>query len=273
MADSSPPQDSEPESKPSEPPPASDPDPKPSDEDAPSDEADEEAPSSDSERVPPSRVSMIELELEPDPSLPGKPPSRPPPPPLKKPSSAPDDARPLPKPGFKSAVPEAPPKGSILPPRKFPPDDVGDIMTRKLIALTEKDTVENIESGMQRFRFRHLPVVTEENKLIGLVTHRDLLRAEAEAARKSPDGNGTLAKSTPVGKVMNRDILTTSPDMDLTTAGKAMLQKKIGCLPVILEDQTLVGIVTEADFIKLVIQLLDQGKKKEAAEEPDAADD
>jgi CBS domain-containing protein len=191
-------------------------------------------------------------------------PTKPPPPPAKRGSSPPkDDGRPLPEPAFKSMVPKPAVRQSLVPARKFPPETVGDVMTRQLIALTEQDTVENIHSGMQRFRFRHLPVVTQENKLIGLVTERDMIRAEAEAAADSGDDKSGLAKDTPVSDIMNRDILTTRPDTDLATAGKAMLQKKIGCLPIIIEDETLVGIVTASDFVKIVVQLLDKTKNED----------
>jgi CBS domain-containing protein len=270
MADSSPPKSSDPGDKTSEPPPSSEPEPKPSDEEAAeSSEGEDSDPDvsvdSGPNGIPSGRISLVELEIEPDPSVSGKAmPSKPPPAPTKRsPSEAKEDGRKLPEPAFKSQVPKPRPaiKQSMVPPRKFPPETVGDVMTRKLIALTEADTVENIETGMQRFRFRHLPVVTKENRLIGLVTHRDMMRAEAAAAA---DGEEGLPKDTPVGDVMNRDILTTRPGTDLVTAGKAMLQKKIGCLPIILEDETLVGIITEADFVKIVVQMLAamQGESK-----------
>lgn len=274
MADSSPPKSSDPEATPSEPPRDSEPEATESDEEKaaaePAPDASEEEPSSsrsDSGPVPSGRISLVELELDPEPSAAGKAmPSKPPPAPTKRASSAPrDDGRKLPEPAFRSQVPKPVPavKQSMVPPRKFPPETVGDVMTRKLIALTEADTVENIETGMQRFRFRHLPVVSKGNRLIGLVTHRDMMQAEAEAAAESEDGRGGLPKDTPVTEVMNRDILTTRPGTDLATAGKAMLQKKIGCLPIILDDETLVGIITEADFVKIVVQLLDKPKDED----------
>jgi len=280
MADSSPPKSSDPEATASEPPPDSSPEitsseqgeeePAPSSkgsdegEDGPppaSNGGDRGEPSSgeSSSGIPSGRLSLIELEPEPV-SAPGKSmPTKPPPPPAKRGSSPPnDDGRPLPEPAFKSLVPKPAVGQSLVPARKFPPETVGDVMTRKLIALTEQDTVENIQTGMQRFRFRHLPVVTKENKLIGLVTERDMIRAEAEAAAESDDSGDGLSKDTPVSEIMIRDILTTRPDTDLATAGKAILQKKIGCLPIILEDETLVGIVTASDFVKIVVQLLDK---------------
>lgn len=245
MADSTPPQSSDPEATASAPPSSGD-------------EADRST-----NGVPSARLSLIELDLEFDAeeSVPGKKAPTHPPPPAKRGSSPPkEDGRKLPEPAFRSQVPKPVPaiKQSMVPPRKFPPETVGDVMTRKLIALTDTDTIENIGTGMQRFRFRHLPVVTEGNRLIGLVTHRDMMRAQAEAGAKTEDGKGGLPQDTPVTAVMNRDILTTRPGTDLVTAGKAMLQQKIGCLPIILDDETLVGMITEADFVKLVVQLLEK---------------
>jgi len=187
-------------------------------------------------------------------------------------SPQPGSVRPLPEPASKHATaptakaspssPPAAPKASASapPPRKFPPELVADLMTRQLIALEEHEPVANVEAGMQRFRFRHLPVVTKDNKLLGIITRQDLLRAFA--GTHSPDGSGTeevVTKDTEAGAIMTRGVLTTRPNTPIVSAGKALLQKKLGCLPVVEDDDTLVGIITESDFVRLAVELLERG--------------
>lgn len=133
---------------------------------------------------------------------------------------------------------------------------VRDVMTRQVITLFPEDNLDKIEEGMHRFRFRHLPVV-DDGRLVGLVTHRDLLRVAASvlepgAAEKTRRINDTLF----VQDVMQKDVVTAREDMSLLDAGRLMWDQKLGCLPVTSDDRKLVGIVTEADFMKLALALL-----------------
>ena len=198
-------------------------------------------------------------EVEPEPMR-TAPPSKPPP---QRGSSRPpaDGAgiRPLPLPTHKHAADRSPAPAPVAPARQLPPEVVGDIMTRTMVAALETDTLESIQLGMKRFRFRHVPVVDGSNHLVGLITQTDLLRGPPGAPEP---GEGEPAprweKGITVGAMMRRDVLTTRPSTPLGQAAKALLQKRIGCLPVIEEDNTLVGIITKADFLKLSIELLDK---------------
>jgi CBS domain-containing protein len=138
------------------------------------------------------------------------------------------------------------------------PNLVRDIMTREVITLYPEDNLDKVEAGMKRFRFRHLPVV-DDGKLVGLVTHRDLLRVAASVlepggAQKTKTINDTLF----VQDMMQRDVVSAREDMPLLDAGRLMWDQKLGCLPVTKDDGSLVGIVTEADFLKLALELLDR---------------
>jgi CBS-domain-containing membrane protein len=137
------------------------------------------------------------------------------------------------------------------------PKLVRDIMTKKVVTLFEEDNLIGVEAGMQRYKFRHLPVV-DDGKLVGLLTHRDLLAVaastlEPQAARKTEH----LQQSVFVRDIMRRDLVTVREDLPLIEAGKLLWNNKLGCLPVTAEDGTLLGIVTEADFVQLAVRLLE----------------
>ncbi|MBI4954758.1 MAG: CBS domain-containing protein [Myxococcales bacterium] len=193
------------------------------------------------------RLSDPGVELDPD--APKRPAGPPGPPPPRKASSPPAKA---------SSAIEAAFVQANLPQRRWPPETVADIMTRQLIALGENEPLGELDSAMKRFRFRHLPVVGQAGKLVGLITRSDLLRAAVGAM---PDGT-TLAErpspTTSAGVIMRRDVLTARLHTPITSAGRVMAHQKIGCLPVILDDNTLVGIVTETDFVTLALELLER---------------
>lgn len=133
---------------------------------------------------------------------------------------------------------------------------VADIMSRDLVTLTEEDTLADARACMNRGRMRHLPVV-RDGKLVGLVTHRDLLAASLSVfAEVSAREERTLFATISVRELMH-DAVTVSPKMPVREAGRMMLEHKFGCLPVVDAEGVLVGIVTEADFLHLAVRMLE----------------
>jgi CBS domain-containing protein len=136
------------------------------------------------------------------------------------------------------------------------PRTVADAMTRKIVTVTEKDALEKLEEGMERLRFRHLPVVDEAGKLVGLLTHSDIRHAWSSFLSDREADRNALIAQVPVGRIMQRAVVTVHPDKSLVDAGRLMWEAKIGCLPVVDEAGALVGIITAADFIRITLQLL-----------------
>ena len=135
------------------------------------------------------------------------------------------------------------------------PRTVGEVMTKKVITIGPNDTIEQIEKGMERFRFRHLPVI-DAGKLVGLVSHRDLLHALSSFLSEAEEQRNAVIRKQPAKLIMQTELITTGPHEDLLDAAKLMWEAKLGCLPVIDENDALVGIVTEADFMRTMIHLL-----------------
>lgn len=173
--------------------------------------------------------------------------------------AGPGDPPPVPQTRQRPRDSEPPPVSVTghLPARSWPPKTVADLMTRKLITLQENEPIGELEAWMERFRFHHLPVVDAANRLVGLITHTDLLHA---ALGIGPGGK-PIAKAgpdTPASAIMRRGVVTGHPDAPLTTACRVMLHEKLGCLPIILDDATLVGIVTGTDFARLSLEILER---------------
>ena len=134
---------------------------------------------------------------------------------------------------------------------------VHDIMTREVFTLRESDTLKTARSMMSLARIRHIPIVNDRMEFQGLVTHRDILGATisrfADVDRKTQD---EIDSGIPIAEIMRTDVTDVSPDLPLRDAAELLLAHKYGCLPVI-ENRILVGILTEADFLKLTIRLMD----------------
>jgi CBS domain-containing membrane protein len=135
---------------------------------------------------------------------------------------------------------------------------VEDIMTQRVIFVHEEDSMETIRDGMEAYGLRHIPVV-EGGKVVGLLSHRDLLRLSDHQFRTSSLSQAIDDKrmnETFVADVMTRDVRTAPPDMPLADAAEILLKHKFGCLPVTNADGTLIGIVTEHDFLKAMVEML-----------------
>jgi CBS domain-containing membrane protein len=129
---------------------------------------------------------------------------------------------------------------------------VRDVMTTDLFCVGRQATMFDAKQIMNWKRVRHVPVVDDERKLLGLVTHRDLLAASASSLGSSLElDNANYLKAVPVELNMHHELLTVEPDTGLWAAALTLRDYKFGCLPVV-EDDRLVGILTESDFVFLV---------------------
>jgi len=134
---------------------------------------------------------------------------------------------------------------------------VRDLMTEDVRALPPNATVAELLELMDRLRIRHVPVV-EDGEIVGLVSHRDVVRGALGGLDQLPmSQRQQLLEQITIAEVMVEDPETIAPDADLRQAAELMLENKFGCLPV-AEGSGLVGILTEADFVRHVLDLLDQ---------------
>jgi acetoin utilization protein AcuB len=128
---------------------------------------------------------------------------------------------------------------------------VDQVMTREVVTVTEDAPVGRAWKLLQEGRFRHLPVVAGD-ELVGMVSDRDLQLAIARV-------DGETAAAGTVGAIMWRGVATTTPETPVEEASRLMLEYKIGALPV-MEDERLVGIVTESDLFRMLTGMLGTGE-------------
>lgn len=133
---------------------------------------------------------------------------------------------------------------------------IEQFMTTDLFTVNENELVELVACLMDWQHIRHILVEDDQQRLVGLVSHRNVLRFLAKAG-PSRQGSGI-----PVSEIMVRDPISTDPHAPTMDAVRLMRRHKIGALPVV-RDGRLVGIVTERDFIRLAAELLEEGEDEE----------
>jgi CBS domain-containing membrane protein len=128
---------------------------------------------------------------------------------------------------------------------------VRDVMSTEVVTIGRNDKLAIADDVMKQERIRHMPVLNADDDVCGIITQRDLFRGALIRAL----GFGTRAEemmlnNVVVKEVMSKEVQTISPDTPIRDAAKLMIERKIGCLPVV-EGDKLIGILTEGDFVKL----------------------
>ncbi|MDQ3368090.1 MAG: CBS domain-containing protein [Myxococcota bacterium] len=140
---------------------------------------------------------------------------------------------------------------------------VENYMTTDLFTVQADDPIEMVANLMIWERIRHVPIEDEDHRLIGIVTHRAVLRFVLS-------GGSTLR--TPIADIMKRDVTTVGPDTPTIEALRLMRKLRVGCLPVVQDDR-LIGIITEEDFMEIASKMLEHqlGTNEVLAESPEEA--
>jgi acetoin utilization protein AcuB len=133
---------------------------------------------------------------------------------------------------------------------------VKDRMTPNPITGHPEMSVMDAQEIMKTRGFRHLPVVDETGKLVGLVTRSSLAAAlPSDTSSLSRFEISYILAKIKVSSVMLEDIFTTTPDTPIEIAARIMADERIGCLPV-MEGEKLVGIITDRDLFFTMVALL-----------------
>ena len=150
---------------------------------------------------------------------------------------------------------------------------VEEIMTTELVTLRTSDSIETARNLMAEHNIRHIPIIDDDNVLIGLVTHRDVLAASRSKLDPVQDAQRVeFEATTPLKHIMTTEVEVVSEKMNLREAALRLQAHKYGCLPVVSQGK-LKGIITDSDFVAVAINLLEQLELVEPLEETFPEDD
>jgi predicted transcriptional regulator/gamma-glutamyl:cysteine ligase YbdK (ATP-grasp superfamily) len=128
---------------------------------------------------------------------------------------------------------------------------VGQFMSTDLFTMRPGDLADLAANVMDWRHIRHVPVEDDEGRLVGLVSHRSLMRL---LARRIPGGN---SEAISISSIMKCNPLTVTPQTPTLEAINLMRENRVGCLPVVEADR-LVGIVTAYDFLAASASLFEK---------------
>lgn len=144
---------------------------------------------------------------------------------------------------------------------------VSEIMTAQPYTLGPDDSLAKARELMAQHHIRHIPVVSGDGCLVGVVTQRDVLAAADSSILPDQPAHAAEERYVALSSVMTSPVQTVDENASLRGTAMHMQKNKLGCLPVIRDDR-LVGIITDSDFVSVAINLMEQLE----ATEPDLDD-
>ncbi|WP_273048030.1 CBS domain-containing protein [Pseudoalteromonas sp.] len=134
---------------------------------------------------------------------------------------------------------------------------VSDLMTSDPLAVSADHTLHDAHNLMKEKNIRHIPVINGNGELVGMLTQKimiakvmGILTTYGENALKRKE------KQTKVEDIMVTDFVSVTPTQPLRDVVTFFVENRHGCMPVIDEQNKLVGILTSSDFVRLAAALL-----------------
>jgi len=138
--------------------------------------------------------------------------------------------------------------------------DIREVMTpsRDLVTLPPEATVAEAGNLMSERDIRHIPVIDDAGRLVGIVSHRDILAATGPKTGRPQQ----RASQRTLADIMSSPVMTVDPRVDVRRAALRLRSLRVGCLAV-MQDDRLEGLVTDSDFLGVAINLLEQIEEAE----------
>ena len=140
---------------------------------------------------------------------------------------------------------------------------VSESMTRKVVTVSPDDRVLEAREKMMNYKIRHLPVISEDNHLVGIVTDRDIRSAMPSSLFEKlectlDEKNGFCGLT--VKEIMTKDPMAISPMYTIQDAVLLIQREKVGALPVVDEEGHLKGIISIRDLLRAFINVMGIGE-------------
>jgi len=126
-----------------------------------------------------------------------------------------------------------------------------EIMSKDVITLSSTDTIQAALDIMRQNKIRHIPIVDQDNSLIGLVTTQSIRNA-TPSIFFSDEHTEVLQK--PLSTIMKTNVITGHPLDFVEDLAFLFYENKIGCIPITRENQ-LIGIISETDLLHTFVKL------------------
>jgi len=135
---------------------------------------------------------------------------------------------------------------------------ISEVMTPDPYTLDRYQSMADARKLMREKKIRHIPIVDADDKLVGLVSHRNLV---ANAVPYQDFANehelAEIESGILLEDIMTKNVVSITPDYEVSKAAEIVHRNKFGCLPVVDKDNRVIGIITDHDFVAITLHLLE----------------
>jgi CBS domain-containing protein len=131
---------------------------------------------------------------------------------------------------------------------------VRDVMTAPAVAIRWDDSVLEAAALMEEKNIRRLPVIDEDGVLIGIISDGDVREALSIYNVTNPYAPDQDEILLAVDEIMSTPVFAVGPEEHLRTVVQLMLDHKIGGVPVVDDDRHPLGVITESDLFRLMLE-------------------
>jgi acetoin utilization protein AcuB len=122
------------------------------------------------------------------------------------------------------------------------------IMSSPVVSVKPDTSLNKARQLVKERRFRHVPVVGQDGKILGVVSDRDLF-----ALSQMDDTQESLEPSI-VADIMTKGVLTATPDTNIREVARVLFEERIGCMPIVDDEELVVGMITRSDILRALIK-------------------
>jgi len=124
---------------------------------------------------------------------------------------------------------------------------IKDIMTKEFISIDSKSTINEAYNVLKENKISQIPIVTFANQIVSIINKKMILNLIVEDI-----DNARQIMQKKIDEIYLPELITTDPISDIRRVAKVMIKYKIDAIPVVNQNNTLVGIVSKTDIIKAV---------------------
>ena len=129
-------------------------------------------------------------------------------------------------------------------------------MTKNVVSVTSQTSLMEALDLLKKHGFRRLPVVDENSRPVGIITDRDMKAAAPSKATNLDEHElNYLLSSIKIGNIMTKNPITLYEEDTIQAASSIMLEKKFAGLPIVDENGILIGIITESDLFRALLEI------------------
>ena len=127
-----------------------------------------------------------------------------------------------------------------------------DIMSSPVVTLPVTSSLSQAWDVVHSRRFRHIPILGEDDVVVGMLSDRDLFRGAMESVLSGTTRSKKQAGGS-IHSLVSRPVLVASPEAELRALARVLLEERIGALPIVSEAAGLVGMITRSDILRALV--------------------